>query len=78
MVSPVAQTKETILRQSSANSPVDSDDDGGKTENYESLNLIGTGAYGSVYKYLSYHTIIVSYSILRCIAGSCACRSGNW
>ena len=51
MVSPAApQTKDTRLRQSPGSYTADSDDDSGKTENYESLNLIGSGAYGSVYR----------------------------
>ena len=52
MVSPVA--KDTRLRQSPANRAAESDDDSGKTENYESLNLIGSGAYGSVYRWNIY------------------------
>lgn len=46
MVSPSAKTKDTLGQPHNVDS-----DDSGKSENYESLNLVGTGAYGSVYRY---------------------------
>lgn len=46
VVSPSARTKDELLSNSSANE----NDDRGNLHNYEALNLVGTGAYGAVYK----------------------------
>ena len=48
MVSPSARTKEELLTGTSSSD----NDDRGNLKNYEALNLVGTGAYGAVYKYV--------------------------
>lgn len=55
MVSPTAHTSDAVVKPktsklgSTISSSVD-DDDAGNAANYEALNLIGSGAYGSVYR----------------------------
>lgn len=67
MVSPSAQTRDSVvtpkLSQSVGGTSNQDPDDRGNPANYEALNLIGSGAYGSVYRCTFFSELHFHYSI---------------